>query len=330
MVIYCLGKGKFRQVSKKNKYVSIEMFVLSKDKPTRADYNSKYFPVASIGLSKNPDIFIKEIPYGEYTEKIEFILEQEIKNENDRDELFSYMEERILPRGKYRKKVSAMISVLDEVFNRVIKVSRPDFFMKVPNPITRDAINIYGQAGSGKTYWASLYAKQYRKKFPKADIYLITTNVENDPLYKGLKIKKLDISNRDLLDDYNFNETTFADSLVIFDDIEHNDAGIYMWIRKLRDMLFLKSRKHNVDIINIIHKGLDNKNSNTPNNECTGGVFFPRYGWSEAKKILTNYFNINSKQMEYINKSKKNSRWVYVHKVFPKYMITEQNIIMLD
>lgn len=311
------------------------MFAFTRE-PTN-QINSKYYPICSMGRpfggKQNNLIYICNMDYNCYIKKVENLLSRWVDDAGDREYLINFIHERQLPKGKYKKLVGDMISSLDEAFGRNMSFSNKKIIlMKYPNPLSRDAITIYGQNGSGKSYWASQYIKLYKKNYPDQSIYLITTNVDDESVYKGMSVKKLDVSDRDKLDSYKFDETTFADSLVIFDDIEHYDVGIYTWIRNLRDILFLKARKHNVDILNIVHKGLDSYNTRIPNNEQTGGVFFPRHNVQEAKKILSSYFDLNTKQINQVlgSETKRESRWVYVNKIYPKYMITEKRVILLD
>lgn len=310
-------------------YKYIKMYKLTRIPPD-SDFSKDYYPIASINCSKSKKklIYITKSNYDEYTEEIEKLLDTYINDEDQRKILYSFVEERTLPRGKYRKMISNMISALDIKFGRVIEI---DKCMRYPNPLTRDAINIYGMQGSGKSYWTRKYVNIYSKVYPDKEIYLLTTNTENDPLYNNTGIKKLNIT-RELIENVNFDETTFENSLVIFDDIEHYDQGIYTWIRNIRDILFLKARKHNVDVINVIHKGLNSRLTSIPNNECNGCVIFPRFNTQEARKILQNYFELNNKQIETIfsKEMKKNSRWVYINKVYPKYLICENGTQLLD
>lgn len=197
---------------------------------------------------------------------------------------------------------------------------------------TREAINIYGVAGTGKTSWVRdfLWANQEAGLLDEYTIYLITTNTEPDDILKGLNIKMLSIDEEKAKSLYNsISETTFKDSIVIFDDWESDNYSITQFIRMVRNKLFLKARKHNTHILNIMHKAMDNQNSTTPNLESTGGVFFIRGENKHNDKVLLNYFNFSTKRLRQVKSLKNNSPWVYVNKSYPQYILSSNHIELI-
>ncbi len=317
------------------------MFRLTEVKPDKI--TDKYFPVALVQDEKSgtnsqkKPIYIEEMDYKLYAEDRDKLLKLYIKEEDDRDLIADLIDQGKLPRNAHQKFITKkIVSVLDEKYKREYKVPNGKVIRKTPNVMTRDAINVYGAANSGKTYWTAEEIRTYKKSFPKRDIYLITTNSIEDPTYKGLGLKKLDLSDRKNIDelmdseDGGFDETSFENSLVVFDDIESQDKALYAWIRDLRDTLFMKARKHETDIINIIHKALDRNLTKVPNLEANGCVVFPRLSWPQAKKTLSVYYDISQKQLDEIYRLRNESRWVYVSKQYPKYVLWEKGVKLLD
>ncbi len=291
-------------------------------------FNTKNNDGIKVAGNKMTSVNIKEMPYECYTNAVDKLLEDLNETSGEKDIIREYLEEKTRPNlRKYKSKISDMLVVLDDYLDRTLAV---DDVFKLPCVSPRDAINIYGISGSGKSYWASQYCKRYKKLYPKRSMYLITTNKSDDDHYKNMGIKKLDLSDREIIDECDMDETTFTDSLVIFDDIETHDRGIDLFVRQLRDLLFLKSRKHGTNIINVIHKSLDGHKSLIPNIECTGCIIFPRYNWSGAKRLLETYFAITPSQMKLIHSTKKSSRAVYIQKVFPKFMLYQDTAQMID
>lgn len=301
------------------------MFVLSKNK--KAD--------EPIAYNNSEKWYIDKIPYENHDKAIDEILELKSIKENlgskfddyEKTIIKDYLNERTIPKiRKYKTYISDMLYALDRCLNRSIDGQN---FFRYPGDKIRDAINIYGISGSGKSYYAMQYCKRYRKIYPDRKIYLVTTNIHDDDLFRNLGIKKLSLS-RDVIKKLKFDEKTFKNALVIFDDIESDDRAISEYVRRIRNMLFLKSRKHHTSILNIIHKALGGHDTVTCNNECTGGVFFIRHNWAESKRLLSKYFELNDSQLKMVYATKKSSRCVYVHKIFPKFLICDDKIQMLD
>ena len=60
-------------------------------------------------------------------------------------------------------------------------------FQLIPNTKReRDILYIVGSSGSGKSWFTAQYCKEYMRKFPKNDIYMVS-NVSDDPSLKGVK-----------------------------------------------------------------------------------------------------------------------------------------------
>ncbi len=282
--------------------------------------------------STNKYIEITDADDQDYYDKIDELVNKYIVgNDNDKRIARDLIEQHKMPgaSNKNRAIIKDIIDLLDEMYKKMI-VCDSFKLVKLPSIGTRDAICIYGNAGSGKTYWTTQYLKTYKKLNKNKEIYLFTTNVDTDPSYKGFGINLMNIDEENYEELSSFDETTFSNSIVIFDDIETRDKKIQLAIYKFRDLLFQKSRKHNVDIINIIHKALDNNNSKIPNGECTAAVIFPRSNWAEAKRLLINYFNLNAKQIDDIYRARLNSRWVYVNKIYPIYALFENGCRILE
>ena len=68
------------------------------------------------------------------------------------------------------------------------------------NKAERTCAYIYGQSGSGKSFFTTQYLKEYKKLYPKRDIFVISS-IEEDKSIDSLKPKRINVLNPDFLDD---------------------------------------------------------------------------------------------------------------------------------
>ena len=274
-------------------------------------------------------IKIKQKDYRCYYDNIKKLIKKHIDDEDFHKEAFDLIEDHKLPKNRFRVTIKNIIDHLDNKFDRYIGGSKRKF-MKIPNLKTPDMMCVYGSQGSGKTWITAQYIRTYRKLDKDKKIFLFTSNQSDDDLYKGLDIQAFQINKDNIAELEGMNETTFENSIVVFDDIEVRDKNMREKIYQFRDSLFQKGRKHGVDIVNIIHKALDNSNTVVPNEENNGSFFFPRSNWSGAKRLLKTYFDLNIKQIDEIYRSRTESRWVYVSKSYPIVMIWEKGVRIIN
>ena len=119
----------------------------------------------------------------------------------------------------------------------------------------------FGPAGSGKSYYANMYATNYTKMYPDNKVYLVThQEAFDDPAFEDLKIIRLNINkfiaNPPLLDD-------FMDSLVIFDDYENiAPKPLNIIIHNLIDNIASLGRKKHISAFCITHLSTNYKKLN--------------------------------------------------------------------
>ena len=88
----------------------------------------------------------------------------------------------------------------------------------IPSNKERDILYITGASGSGKSYFALQFLKEYKIKNPKNSIYLISSLKEDETLDKLKDIKRI-VLDQDFLDE-NFEIEDFRNSMIIFDDAD--------------------------------------------------------------------------------------------------------------
>lgn len=270
--------------------------------------------------------YIKSRDYERYIDAVENIVFKNLGYNDDN------IVDIILNKEKPPKNAKILINNLENAIDIKLKRVLNGRFYKYPlcENMQRDAIVIFGQSGSGKSYWANNYCRLYHSLYPKNNIIMITCNEKIDETFKGLPYKRLLLNDTEKVKNMKYDEATFKNSLVILDDIETNNKEIKKFARNLRDILYEKSRKHKTVILSIIHRALQSNHTITQNNECTGVVIFPRKNPRESRNILDRYFDLDGNTIKEIMNEKRNSWSIYVHKEYPRFYLTEKKIKMID
>ena len=197
---------------------------------------------------------------------------------------------------------------------------------------------IFGPTSSGKSVFCVEYAQQYQRIYPDNPIYLVSYVEEDDSIDKidGLiRIPLDDIINGDITG------KAIENSLIIFDDVDalppkpegvdpqdFNAKEIFAKVEELRDQLLTTGRHFGVSCLITSHLGADFKHTKKPINESSFVVVFPRAGnFAQVDRILRVYAGLTKKQVSEIQQLP--SRWVYLYKHFPNYIVHEKGIYLL-
>jgi hypothetical protein len=198
----------------------------------------------------------------------------------------------------------------------------------MPNDLERSIHYIAGPSGSGKSTYCRFLIQGYRKIFgDDANVYLFS-RLSEDPALDDLDVKRI-IMDEDLITNpIDIHE--LKESFVIMDDIDTIPN------KKLRDQIFtLKNdiseagRKLKIYIAITSHQISNYKETRIILNELHTLTVFP--GMSTPKQIkyvLTNYFDLNKKQISYVLNVR--SRWVTLRKFAPQLLIHEKGIEFLN
>jgi hypothetical protein len=200
----------------------------------------------------------------------------------------------------------------------------------IPIPNGAEHGFIFGSTGSGKSYFSSQYAQTYRKVYPENVIYLVSYIDEDDVL------DKLDIIRIPLGDISLISEKTIHDCLIIFDDVdalppkndEYDSKEMFKAVENLRDQLLTRGRHFGISVLVTSHLGANFTHTRVVINESGFVVIFPQGGnFHQIKTILQTYAGFETKQVQEIKNLK--SRWVYVHKSFPPYVVHDKGVYTL-
>jgi hypothetical protein len=190
----------------------------------------------------------------------------------------------------------------------------------VPNGKHRECHIIFGPSGSGKSYWANNYMKEYKRKFKKRAIYLISPKDEDDSLDERY-INRLKMKAKNWIEDPIPLEE-LEDSLVVFDDCEAiGDREVKMAVDKLKDGILLQGRSKNISCIIICHMLMNYKETRIQNSESHTLTFFPSAGSTyQLREFLSKHCGLSKAQIDEILKMP--SRHVTLHKCYPMWLMT--------
>lgn len=173
---------------------------------------------------------------------------------------------------------------------------KPDEYMQqVPMPTSeskRNILYICGASGSGKSYYATEYLKQYNKEFPDNKIYFFS-GVDND-FGKGLKnFKKIRIC-QELLN-LELSMDDFRDCMVVYDDIDViRDKAMRAKLWSISDRILQVGRHHNTSMIFTNHLPYDGKSTKMILNESHTITYPALLGGKGRKYLLENYIGLDN------------------------------------
>jgi GTPase SAR1 family protein len=200
-------------------------------------------------------------------------------------------------------------------------------FSHIPNTDQeRDILYITGPSGSGKSWYANTYIKNYKKTYPKNNIYMFSPVIEDESISSDIKRVKLD--DRMITDPLKIGE--LAESLVIFDDIDViKDKKLREAVYALLNEVLEVGRHIKVSCIITNHLPTNGKETRRMLNEAHSITYFPAAGSKvQLNRLLEQYIGMDKKDIKKAKHS--GSRWVTVFKNYPQFVMTENEMYLLS
>jgi hypothetical protein len=217
-----------------------------------------------------------------------------------------------------------------ETYLKELKLTKPkEKIQHIPNKKTeRQILYITGASGSGKSFYTKLYCDQYKKLFPKNDIYLVSSINEDSSIDKVKGLKRIKLSTELLTTD--LQAADFKDSMVIFDDTDCITNKIMrMKVNGILNMLLETGRHTNTSVIYTSHLATNGLDTKRILNEAHSVTIFPHsLGGRSLKYLLENYFGLDKHQIKKIKTLP--SRWVTLIKSFPMVVLSEKEAYVLN
>ncbi len=196
----------------------------------------------------------------------------------------------------------------------------------IPNCETRECGYACAASGGGKSTFVANYAAEYKKLFPKNDVFIFS-RLESDDVLDKLKPKRIRID--DELVDKPIQPDELDKSLVIFDDTDTiREKNIRNAIISLKNDLLETGRHQNIYIMITSHLMNNYKETRIVLNESHFIVIFPNASSTYSiKYCLEKYYGLGKKDIEKVLKLK--SRWIMIFRNFPRYVLSEHQCYIL-
>ena len=193
---------------------------------------------------------------------------------------------------------------------------------------TRQILYVSGASGSGKSYYASSYIKEYVKMFPKNDVYIVSSVDKDEQLDKIKNVKRIKLDEK--FCDTGFSIEDFRDSMVIYDDTETIANKIVQEkITNIMNLILTTGRHTNTFAINTSHAtngGHRTKLILLESHSVT--LFLQTMGDRSLKYLLETSFGLGKKQIDKIREL--DSRWITICRTIPVSVIHEKGIFILN
>lgn len=209
-----------------------------------------------------------------------------------------------------------------------LKLKNAEMFQQIPNPESeRQILYITGRSGSGKSYYTKKYLEEYKKMYPKNEIYVFSA-LDEDPSLDSLKdLKRIKLT-EELLGE-NLEAKDFKNSIVIFDDTDClTSKKILKKVDEIKDSILQTGRHYNVSCIITTHTACNGGATKVILNESHSVTIFPAgLGNRSLKYLLDSYLGLDKSQIKKIKNL--NSRWITIIKSFPMIILSEKEAYVL-
>ena len=210
---------------------------------------------------------------------------------------------------------------------KYIDIGKEKSFQVVP-PNDAFRLAVYGASGSGKSTFVAGVLKEYKKKYKKNKIYMISPT-RDDEAYADLNksIEYIKIDDSLITDPMSFTE--FNNAIIVFDDSEclSENKEINKAIELFKSSVLENGRKSHISAIIINHIAMNGNQSKKVLNECHLSVVFPKSNFSAVQRLARTYWGFDKSQIDYLRSVP--SRCVYVKSSYPQCIVSQHQIKVL-
>jgi hypothetical protein len=188
-----------------------------------------------------------------------------------------------------------------------------------------ERIYVPAPSGSGKSTFIGEYLKQLRILYPNRKIVIFSRVEHDEPLDRFKNMERVEL--------VEFSKSppeveNFKNDILIFDDIDTIlNKAIVRVLRNFRDDVLEVGRHFNITCISTSHIITNFHATRTLINEAQAIVVFPKGGsFGQIKGFLDRYMGFDKELIEAIRQMP--TRWIYIHKEYPQYIIHEKGAIL--
>ena len=214
-------------------------------------------------------------------------------------------------------------------FLKDLKLKDNQRFQHIPNiNMERNILYITAPSGQGKSYYTKQYADQYRKIYPKREIYLFSSLTDDSSIDKIKNLRRIKLSPEFLNED--FSAKDFSESLIIFDDTDCiTDKRMKQKINGILHSLLETGRHFSSSVIFTRHIATAGHDTKKILNECHSvTIFCNGMGGKSKKYLLDQYLGLDKHQIKRLTKLE--SRWVTIMKTYPMICLSEKEAFVLN
>lgn len=227
---------------------------------------------------------------------------------------------------KYYRDVVKQLEEINEI-RTYSEIEIDDTFEILPLDV-EDQVHrllITGIPGSGKSHVLRDFIKKYHQMWKNNPIYLFSLKDKDKAFDRMDYIHRCTNEGQIIEEDISYKK--FANSLVIFDDVDALDKAVKKQVMDLQTKLLKTGREQNTYVCYTNHEPMMGAETKAGLSTSTGICFFR--GGNETGDINTMKTKIGIDPKKGRQLFDIDSRWLYVTKAYPRYAITENKIMML-
>ena len=218
-------------------------------------------------------------------------------------------------------------AINNNFLGKYIDIGKSHKFQFIP-PNDAFRMAIFGAAGSGKSTFVASVLKEYKKKYKKNKIYMISPT-KDDEAYADLNksIDYIKIDDSLITDPMEFTE--FGECMIVFDDSEmlSSDKELNKAIELFRNQCLENGRKRKISVIVINHVAQNGQQTKKILNECHLTCVFPKSNFAAVQRLAKAYWGFGKDELEYLRNVP--SRWTVVKSSYPQAILSEHAIKLL-